>query len=442
MGEFPNSVRGNNFNTHTTGLQLGYFGAGGAYIGTQNRTGNLWDLGEIPTGEFGGINHGNQGDISKSRFLVPGTMGANQEYPDVDPSPGWFVEFNAGTSFTCSTTCSFPSSGGVPPRVVETDVPTDLDYYIVTGTLSDNEDMAWKGDYRLYRKLLRQPAMEQYDTLFASFLTARATLPAGKLAYIAEVRAKLFALDSLDQITDADYRTDIAQQTENLRILDSLIQVEVSIDTAAYNTLVLQKASNEANYTAFLEDIDSLRQLQIAALLTLNSGVGTSMVCVANHGLVNNILLNMLANGDDAPSPTNLAILAAIAEMCPIEGGDAVYEARAIVERLTGETYDDAVLCAVEQERPTNGRSSEAQIGQGEVLVFPNPSTGHIFWSGLDGQVLDVRVFNQLGQLVISRSTTGNSLDLSILPEGVYQVQFSCSETKLLLNRSLVIQKR
>lgn len=77
-----------------------------------------------------------------------------------------------------------------------------------------------------------------------------------------------------------------------------------------------------------------------------------------------------------------------------------------------------------------------------EVLLFPNPTTGQIFWTGLEGQHLHVRVFNALGQLVADRNTPDNMLDLSALSEGIYQVQFSSLDAKLLLNRSLVIQKR
>ena len=77
-----------------------------------------------------------------------------------------------------------------------------------------------------------------------------------------------------------------------------------------------------------------------------------------------------------------------------------------------------------------------------EVVLFPNPSTGQIFWTGLEGQHLHVRVFNALGQLVADCSTPDNMLDLSALSEGIYQVQFSSLDAKLLLNRSLVIQKR
>jgi len=43
MSDFTNAVRGNNFNTHTTGLQLGNAGIGDVFIGRQNRTGNIWD---------------------------------------------------------------------------------------------------------------------------------------------------------------------------------------------------------------------------------------------------------------------------------------------------------------------------------------------------------------------------------------------------------------
>ena len=164
------------------------------------------------------------------------------------------------------------------------------------------------------------------------------------------------------------------------------------------------------------------------------------MVCVANHGLVNNILLNMLANGDDTPSPTNLSILTAIAEMCPIEGGDAVYEARAIVERLTGETYDDAVICATE-ERPSSGRNSDSRIESKDFLVFPNPSSGHIYWTGLKEQSVTVRVFNALGQLIVEREAIANRLDLSALTAGVYHLLFTTTDNMMHLNKSIVIEK-
>ncbi len=92
-------------------------------------------------------------------------------------------------------------------------------------------------------------------------------------------------------------------------------------------------------------------------------------------------------------------------------------------------------------DAPMVGIHSASSKGE-EVLLFPNPTTGQIFWTGLEGQHLHVRVFNALGQLVADRNTPDNMLDLSALSEGIYQVQFSSLDAKLLLNRSLVIQKR
>lgn len=92
-------------------------------------------------------------------------------------------------------------------------------------------------------------------------------------------------------------------------------------------------------------------------------------------------------------------------------------------------------------DAPMVGILSASSKGE-EVLLFPNPTTGQIFWTGLEGQHLHVRVFNALGQLVADRNTPDNMLDLSALSEGIYQVQFSSLDAKLLLNRSLAIQKR
>ena len=88
----------------------------------------------------------------------------------------------------------------------------------------------------------------------------------------------------------------------------------------------------------------------------------------------------------------------------------------------------------------TVGSSSPERAG--EVVVFPNPTIGQISWLGLEGQTVTVRVFNQLGQMVAERNTSENSLDLGVLPEGVYHLQFSTLEHTLLLNKSIVIEKR
>ena len=440
LANFTNAVRGNNFNTHTTGLQLGSAGVGDVFIGRQNRTGNWWDLSQILTGAFGGINWGaDAGTINRSRFNVPGVMGSNPEHPEVDPGDDWFFQ-TPGISFTCSNACVFPASPDAPSGAPETFIPTDLDYAIATGTLSNNADMAWKGRYRLYRKILRQPALETYASVFAAFKATEANTAVGKLAYIAEERTKIFTWSNADQSTDAAYRTIIAQQTADLRNLDSLLQAGGVVNMTQYNALVQQKATNESNYTAFLQTRATARQQQIQNLLTLNAGVSTSSVMIANHQTLNNIVLHLLANDESQPSEATLSVLAAIAGQCPISGGDAVYEARAIVERITGATFEDAVLCNT-GNRPSNERTISTTFSAGQVQVFPNPTTGMISWAGLEGEAVTLQVFNALGQQVAERNSTENGVDLSHLPSGVYHIKFLTSDNTIRLNKSVVLEK-
>ncbi|MFN0037699.1 MAG: T9SS type A sorting domain-containing protein [Saprospiraceae bacterium] len=441
LADFTNAVRGNNFNTHTTGLQLGNAGLGDAFIGRQNHTGNLWDLGQIPAGEFGGINWGATLQIiGQSRFDVAGAMGSNPEHPPVDPPTLWFFN-NPGSSFTCSSACVFPPLASVPPRVPENYVPSDLDYAIATGTLSANAGMTWKGNYRLYRKMLRQPAMEYYAPQYASFKAAQANLPSGKLAYIAEERAKLFTLGSADQTTDDNYRSSLAQQTANLRAMDSLLQAGATVNMTDYNTLVQQKATNETSYATFLQSKAATRQQQIQSLLTLNAGVGTSTVNVANHSMVNNIVLNLLAADENEPSPANLTMLAAIAARCPIEGGDAVYEARAIVERLTGQTYDDATICG-SGNRPSHGRDNgKKEMAASEIVFFPNPANGLLQWTGAAGQAVRVKIFDQLGVLVKDQTAGNSQIDLNSLPNGIYLIRMMDTGGTLLTAQKVSLLK-
>jgi len=73
--------------------------------------------------------------------------------------------------------------------------------------------------------------------------------------------------------------------------------------------------------------------------------ISTATTPADNHKTVNTIVFYLLLN--DSLQTGNLATLESIAEMCPLEGGDAVCEARAIVAHLTGANFDDTDLCAV-----------------------------------------------------------------------------------------------
>ncbi|MFN0175930.1 MAG: T9SS type A sorting domain-containing protein [Saprospiraceae bacterium] len=432
MADFTNAVRGNRMNIHNTlGLQLGFPG-GGAFVGKQDHTGNLWDLTAIPVGGFGGRNWGNS--LFSQFFVNPGP-----EHPAVDPQQ-WFQDFPA-SSFTCSNVCSFPPGAQIPPRVPEDYIPTGLDGASVNGTIGTGgyypTETLWKGKYRLYRKMLRIPAIENYSSQYTAFKSANMNLPLGKLAYISEEKAKLYTLSSTEQSTLDAYWADLTSKISTLRNLDSLRQSGASVDPGVYNTAVQQRIASGTQYETYQQGLTTARQQKIQTLLSFNAGTSTGPIIEANHKTVNQIVLQMLLV--DSLASSNLTTLTAIAAQCPLSGGDAVYEARAIVSHLTGQEYDDVALCG--SQRPGAGGREETSEIPAEVLVFPNPTTGYVSWLGIPEGKVTVRVFNALGQLQLERNSEDNAVDLSALNQGIYRLQILSSEQKILFNGSISLLK-
>lgn len=435
MADFENAVRGNNFNSHCIGLQLGLPGMDGAYIGMQYHTGNLWDLSAVTGSCLGGRNWSNP---SASPFFVNGIANPSLN-PAVYPATGWFTN-QSGATYSSCTTCTFPQQ--IPPRVTEGSVPTTLDQAIVTGTLSSSvfaNEMTWKGKYRLYRRILRQPALESYSSAYSTFKTANQNLSVGKLAYIAEEKANLFALTASEDSTLESRRDTWQQSMEALRQLDSLRQAGGTVSQTQYDASVQQSATAQTQYEQYASGLKQARQQNIQTLLTLNAAVTTSLTPDANQKTVNSILLNYLLS--DTLASGYLSTLVSIAQQCPLEGGDAVYEARTVVSRFTGQGFNDLEQCedTERQQRPEDS-ANLSEITP--IVTYPNPSSGQLFWSGTGDQSITIRVFNGLGQLATEMTSANGSANLEQLPEGLYQVQLLSLNNTVLATHKLQIVKQ
>lgn len=93
----------------------------------------------------------------------------------------------------------------------------------------------------------------------------------------------------------------------------------------------------------------------------------------------------------DSIASDDMKTMEAIAAQCPLEGGDAVYEARAIVGYFTGLQYDDEVACNVQQRESF---AENAQITPDFIKVYPNPTTGELLWENLDDSISTIWVYN------------------------------------------------
>ncbi|HNL37848.1 MAG TPA: right-handed parallel beta-helix repeat-containing protein, partial [Saprospiraceae bacterium] len=234
--DFTDAVRGNHFFTHCYGLQIGAPGidtAYSAYIGTQEYQGNLWELDtNSMLCTYGGINYANP---EESTFIVNGV--ANQQCnPPVTPVSLWFFSLTKQDNYNGCGACSAP---GTPPRVVETGAPTGIDEAIVQDSLP-TDLLNWKGRYRLYRKILRWPVMDNQSS-YAGFKSAHSNQSTGQLAYIAEQRSGLFALTPTQQSSINAQSGAFLQHMIALRTLDSLRLTGIPVNENSYADLVTQR---------------------------------------------------------------------------------------------------------------------------------------------------------------------------------------------------------
>lgn len=437
MADYTNNVRGNKFHDHDgTGLQLGDDNIGNAYIGIQYHSGNEWYLASIPSGGYGGVNWGSASDITfLSRFFIDPDEKNGALNPPVDPQD-WFKAEPTSSSFDCENNCSAPSTR--PPFTGETDVPTALDEAIATDSLPTDgweHEAKWKGAYRLYRKMLRQPAIENYATEYADFKAANDSLSTGRLAYIAEEKAGIFSLSASGDSSLENYRLAWWAEMADLEALDSLRQAgDTTTATLTQYAAAAQSAATAwAQYTQYAEGFTQAREQEIAGLLALNAAVTPELQPDENQQVVNGIVLNFLLS--DSLANGNLDTLTAIAGQCPLEGGDAVYEARAIVAHYSDIEFDDYQICATAERQQKMQRGNAGS----HISVYPNPTTGVVFFE-TTGEV-QVRVFNQLGQLQLEKSLAGNRLDLGQLPPGLYRVQIF-QDGRLMAAHSVVLINR
>lgn len=437
MAEFTNAVRGNSFHDHSVGLRLGDEAQPGIYIGVQVDQGNQWTL-PVPDGDWGGVNWNLDG-LFLSEFIVDEAENAAFN-PPVDPGNGWFDDIPSPgkASFYCSDACSFTDP--LPTHEGETDTPTGLDEAIVDNTLPGGAfptTTLWMGEYRLYRKLLRIPALESVAAKYATFKSSRSTRPVGKLGYIAQERAKLYNLTSGQRTTLSGYRDTLLKKVKDIRQLDSLRQAGSAINETNYATLVSQRNTAAGQLESFYYSLDTARINKINVLLTLNAAVVDTILPATNQKDYNDILLRLLKT--DTLATGDLAALEGIAKQCPEEGGDAVYEARAIFGHFTGEAFDDYELCSEAQER--RAQPDEKKALASADRIYPNPTTGLVQWNENAGAVSSVEVYNHLGQLQMKQLPVANSANLSGLPEGAYWIRLFREGQAPLTHSVFLIEK-
>jgi Secretion system C-terminal sorting domain len=118
-----------------------------------------------------------------------------------------------------------------------------------------------------------------------------------------------------------------------------------------------------------------------------------------------------------------------IALQCPLTGGDAVFEARALLQL----EIEDASVC-------NSGEATDRVDQKRETLALaPNPASQYI---SLPGQLnKSYKITNQFGQLISEGIITDGFLNTSKYPSGLYFITLFDENTRATTQSFVIINE-
>ncbi len=154
-----------------------------------------------------------------------------------------------------------------------------------------------------------------------------------------------------------------------------------------------------------------------------NAGIATSELIEANEKTVNDIYLATIGKDVDGFSATQAADLFAIANQCPMVGGNAVFKARSLYWLIDDSyDFDDQALCLPYGIIVKNLVEHKANA----VSVVPNPTSDEatlILARPLEGSSTLI-AYNAVGKevlrMIIPAETLRTVFNTSTLAPGVY----------------------
>lgn len=376
--------------THKVGLHY----TSSAIIQSQIKTRNRW-MGTYPSGtSYAAKNDNFNSSITTNRFLVNATIPSifwpgllnislwpNQlpQLTGTTPASGFWFSYNP--TFNVDT----PNCNAVP---YFTDTSTSGGSDILAQRLSFEapyqDAMVWKAESELYTKLKENPELAPEYSAEAAFVDAKDTETMGQFYSIEKDKAEaltpdvaarqafeqgLYALDSI--------RKKIDQTHESYSLSTDPLE-QVYLQTALENL--------ENNYQNVIQQIEILKTAMESQryseidLVKLNnqSIVPNERLLEINQKEVNNIYFNTIAKDKYEFDESQWQNLYTIANQCPIIGGRAVYQARALYAQYEFSAYNDHDLCEAAGIFYRRTKENVKTDSSFTVKFYPNPNNGRM----------------------------------------------------------------
>jgi hypothetical protein len=423
---------GTEFGVHDTDFLIEEDGI----IGTQNHRQNTW-LQLISSA----LHQGGEAMALQSIFKVD--LNINPNFIPADYLPGNWFDLNSTDSGipVCSPENCMIQSPGIAPETPDALI-------IANGqVLATNYQptIQWEAERDLYEKIY---GISLTDPDIITFRQNAQSTTVGQFHEISKDIDDLFSADGITLKTIANNLKQIDVLLSSLSNLDLLI---LSAAPNELDSLLNEKALLLAQIDQYASGNEALIQTVISnrittagAIQTDNSNITAIQKFEEYEQGVNNLYLEFLESADYSLSQTDIDLLKVIANQCPIEGGNAVYEARAILAIFNPDDfYDDDQLC--------NNQAFEAPIIIGQenwvaegFKVFPNPANTKITVElpELDFKNGEIIVFDIFGKMVLVDQLVENNftfnLDINNLQDGMYFIQVSLDNNPLEVQKIIV----
>ncbi len=346
---YNTDVRGNQFHNHRWPLHLDAT----AIIDAQTLKGNLWDPNAIVPVWGAWYEVSNWQALNSLFRYDPATIGIGVTTPPTWSPSAWF-SYYPGANYNCADHhgmhyCS--QFGGERCK----DCIRELDEKIASDSLENNpytEETKWMLSADLYNKLDDSPALLDSLPELESFYNQLQGSTTAAFKAIADDQLALYDLDSsvvaqlqanqvqigalMSLVKDAMEQLGDSTLTPPQRqvILVALSGYRQSINSlSAWNASALQLAS-------------TTKVLSAEGVKTANANITTSELIEANEKNVNEVYLATVGKDVDSFTTTQADDLFAIANQCPMVGGNSVFKARSLYWLIDDSyDFDDQALC-------------------------------------------------------------------------------------------------
>lgn len=413
------SIEGNEFYEHYVGLHY----TNTAVTGEQRHKGNKW-FGSFQNG-YGAKHDGTPALIALSQYMVKPTP--SYYVPPSIYGQSWFLFTQTENTYTC-TTC----------ELIDTTYSqlSNIDYNITNGLYLNtefDEEINWISSRYLFNKLSLNNNLLSLDTVFQNYYDSVEYHSVG-LFQGTEIDSKSALKPPINQSSElSSLLGSISNIMDSIYKIDSLLATNVPpIDSIS---LLLSKSNNSSllkdlheQYSMLNTGIRSIKEDNIGGVLVSNSMLPENAQYEENEKIINGIYLNTVAIGITQFSPEQEYQITQIAFQCPLSGGNSVYKARVLYQRINDTVFNDDSICegiaAKRRELMTSKRNNLPL----QFTIIPNPASHSVVlqWTEPREGMAILELFDQVGKRIISKQIDLSMLNFQLNTEsidpGIYEI--------------------